>query len=392
MKQSMTAAPENVFGPTDSRKILIVAGEASGDLHGSNLVRAIREINPRTAFAGIGGNRMRDAGVSLIAHCSEMGVVGLTEVASKIRQILGVFYRLKAIIREAKPDLLILIDYPDFNIPLAKAAARAGIPVFYYISPQVWAWRKGRIKKLKKIITRMAVILPFEPDVYRQEGMEVDFVGHPLLDIIGESDAAEPDRRSDSFKIGVLPGSRRSEVAALLPDMLKAAAILAAKFPGRARFFLPLADTLEKNDVEPHIEKSGIKIDILTEGAHAETKSADAVMVASGTATLETALLGTPMVVLYRVSPLTYMAGRLLIKVKCISLVNIIAGRMIVPELIQADMSPERIAAEISLILENPETAARVRSDLKTVRQKLGSPGAAARAARIACEILDRNR
>lgn len=388
----MTAAPNNVFGPTESRKILIVAGEASGDLHGANLVRAIRGIRPDTSFAGIGGNRLRDAGVELLAHCSEMGVVGLTEVVSKLKQILGVHFRLKAIIRQARPDLVILIDYPDFNIPLARAASKAGVPVFYYISPQVWAWRRGRIRQLKKVVTRMAVILPFEQDVYRQEGMHVDFVGHPLLDVIDmvrqESSGEMGAARKGGFRIGILPGSRRGEVEALLPDMLRAAEILQGKMPGKISFFLPLADTLVKDDVARHIEESSVKVDIISGGAYGEISSADAAMVASGTATLETALLGTPLVVLYRVSPLTYMAGKCLIRVKCISLVNIIAGRVIVPELIQRQMSPERIAAEISSILGNPAKAAGIRADLRELRERLGSPGASARAARIACELL----
>lgn len=383
----MTVADKDSFDSKDVKRIVIVAGEASGDLHGSNLVRAMKSINPRLSFTGIGGNRLRQAGVELTAHCSEMGVVGLTEVGSKLKHILGVFFRLKEMIRSSRPDLVILIDYPDFNIPLAKAAARAGVPVLYYISPQVWAWRKNRIRTLKKIVSKMAVILPFEPAVYREYGMEVDFVGHPLLDVINDEIAAAP-REPAGFRIGLLPGSREGEIRTILPVMLEAAGILGRKISGPLSFFLPLAETIDQSTVEEYLEKSSLEIEVIRENAYSQIKAADAVMVASGTATLETALLGTPMVVLYRVSPLTYYAGRYLISVKCISLVNIIAGRIIVPELIQDDMNPERIASEVSSIIEDPVRAQQTRVDLKEVRARLGGPGAAERAARIACGLL----
>lgn len=383
----MTVASNNVFDSKSFRRVIISAGEASGDLHGSNLVRAMKGIHPGLSFSGIGGNRLREAGVELIAHCSEMGVVGLTEVGSKLRHILGVLFQLKAMIRDGKPDLVVLIDYPDFNVPLAKAAARAGVPVFYYISPQVWAWRKSRVRTLKKIISKMAVILPFEPDVYGEYGMDVDFVGHPLLDIIDENIPAAP-RESGICRIGLLPGSREGEIRTILPVMLEAAQILSRDAARRISFFLPLAETIDQKIVAGFLSKCPLEIEIVRDGIYSRIKGADAAMVASGTATLETALLGTPLVVLYRVSPLTYFAGKHLVKVNCISLVNIIAGRMIVPELIQDDMNPQRTAAEVSAIIDDPGRAARIRSGLKEVRSKLGEPGAAQRAARIACGLL----
>lgn len=375
-------------GLADFKKILIVAGEASGDLHGANLVKAIKDIKPNTVFFGIGGNRLREAGVSLMADCAEMGVVGLTEVLSKLGYILRVFFQLKAAIKQDRPDLVILIDYPDFNMPLAKAAKKAGVPVFYYISPTVWAWRKGRIGHLKQNVSKMAVIFPFEPAVYKERGMDVDFVGHPLLDLIEEDTGERTVTAADSFKVGILPGSRRGEVKTLLPDMLKAAEILCGKSSKKINFFLPLAETLERRDVDVHLNMSSVEVEVIREGKYSEIKSADAAMVASGTAALETALLGTPLVVLYRVSPLTYFVGRCLVKVKWISMANIIAKRLIVPELIQHDMTPERIASELSAILEDPARAAEMRSDLKGVREKLGSRGASARAARLACELI----
>ncbi len=384
----MTVAFKGVPNLNDIKRIIIVAGEASGDLHGSNLVRAMKSINPRLCFTGIGGTRLRETGVELIAHCSEMGVVGLTEVGSKLKHILGVFFRLKAIIRESKPDLVILIDYPDFNIPLAKTAARAGVPVLYYISPQVWAWRKSRIRTLKKIVRKMAVILPFEPAVYREYGMDVDFVGHPLLDIINDEITAAP-REIAGFRIGLLPGSREGEIRTILPVMLESAEILNGKISGPVSFFLPLAETIDQRIVQEYLKNSHLKIEVIREDIYAHIKAADAAMVASGTATLETALLGTPMVVLYKVSPLTYFAGKCLVNIKCISLVNIIAGRMIVPELIQDDMNPQRIALEVLSIIEDPKRAAQMRADLNEIRTNLGGPGASERAARIACGLLN---
>ncbi len=283
---------------------------------------------------------------------------------------------------------MILIDYPDFNMPLAKAARKAGVPVFYYISPTVWAWRKGRIGHLKQNVSKMAVIFPFEPDVYKERGMDVEFVGHPLLDLIEEDTGERKITARDSFKVGILPGSRRGEVNALLPDMLKAAEILRGKSSKKVNFFLPLAETLDRRDIDVHLNMSSVDVEVVREGKYSEIKSADAAMVASGTASLETALLGTPLVVLYKVSPLTYFVGRCLIKVNWISMANIIANRLIVSELIQDDMTPERIASELSAILEDPARAAEMRSNLKVVREKLGSRGASARAARLACELI----
>ncbi len=379
--------------PSALKKIIIIAGEASGDLHGSNLVRAIQEISPDVSFRGIGGNRLRSAGVDLIAHSSDMGVVGLTEVFTKLHFLAGIFFKLRSIIRKDRPDLLILIDYPDFNIPLAKIAAKNGVPVFYFISPQVWAWRSSRINDLKKTVAKMAVILPFEPQFYKTRGMEVDFVGHPLLDVVPDYPQAEQETassiKSPVRRIGIMPGSRLSEIHRILPDMLRAAELLKSRFPN-LEFFLPLADTLDPGIIKLIIGKFSIYPRVITEGIYTEIRAADAVMVTSGTATLETALLGTPMVVVYKVSLPTYLVGRIMIHTDYISLVNIIAGKKIVPELIQGDMNPEKIASEISGILENGERSRAIREQLGEVRKKLGSPGAADRAARLAWELISK--
>ncbi|MDD5712318.1 MAG: lipid-A-disaccharide synthase [Smithellaceae bacterium] len=374
------------------KRIMIVAGEASGDLHGANLVAAIKRAAPEVSFYGLGGNRMKAAGVELVADCAALAVVGLTEVISKLPLLMGVMKKLKSSLREEPPDLVILLDYPDFNLPLAKAAKAHGIKVLYYISPQVWAWRKGRIAKIKRFVDRMAVILPFEEEFYRREGVAVTFVGHPLLDAMQENYSRNEARQRLRVEeggpvIGILPGSRPSEVDALLPDMLAAATLLRNWLPA-VRFMLPIADTLQPCLVDGIVKKSGIPVSIVRHAAYDVISACDCVMVASGTATLETALLGTPMVIVYRISPLSYLIGRMFISVDHIGLANIIAGKTVVPELIQKDANPERIASEILGILIDEGKRTRMEESLAETRDKLGTPGAAERTALIACEMM----
>ncbi len=330
---------------------MIVAGEASGDLHGGNLVREMHRIDPNIIFSGVGGERMRTEGVKLLADAADMAVVGLTEVFFKLGTILRVMHRLKASLTKDRPDLVILIDYPDFNLSLARAARRRGIKVLYYISPQVWAWRKGRIDTIRKSVDRMAVILPFEENFYREAGVDVTFVGHPLLDEVKTKyPRTEALKRfglkDEAITVGILPGSRHSEVARLLPEMLGACRILTEKL-SPLQFVLPLAGTLDPDFVRDILRQFPVKVNVIRDEIYDVIAVSDAAIVASGTATLETALLETPMVVVYKVSALSYAVGRRFIRVDHISLVNIIAGRTVVPELIQDDANPERIAAEV---------------------------------------------
>ncbi|MDI9569413.1 MAG: lipid-A-disaccharide synthase [Pseudomonadota bacterium] len=376
------------------KKVLIVAGEASGDLHGANLVRGMLEMDPGLAFYGIGGPKMEAAGVRCLARAGDMAVVGLTEVFSKLGMILGVMRRLKRSLREEKPALAILIDYPDFNMPLARAAKARGIRVFYYISPQVWAWRRGRIRQLRQSVDRMAVILPFEAEIYRQEGMAVEFVGHPLLDVAhARRPRGEAIRRFDLREggpvIGLLPGSRLSEATKLLPEMLAAAGIIRGELPA-AQFVLPLADTLDRDGMEAMIRPWREQVDVKVIGNEIYDVLAvcDAAMVASGTATLETALIGVPMIIVYKISPFTYLMGRIFVKVDHIGLANIIAGKTVVPELIQRDVNPPRMAREILAILNDAARKDRIKQELAGIREKLGAPGASRRAARLALEML----
>ena len=376
------------------KKILIIAGEASGDLHGSNLVKAMKEQDPSLVFYGVGSRNMRDAGVSLLADASEISVVGATEVLIHIRAIYSVYTKLKRFLREERPDLVILIDFPDFNIFTGKAAKKLGIPILYYISPQVWAWRKGRINTLAKLVTTMMVVFPFEVDLYRDAGVDVRFVGHPLADVVTSAYTREGSRAflglaRDGRTVALLPGSRTKEIMHLLPDMLKAAAILRDRFPD-IQFVLPVAPTLAHSIVEKYVAESGVQVRIIDGQVYDVLRASDAAIVTSGTATLETGLMAVPMVIVYRISWLSYLIGRMFIHVKHIGLVNIVAGRTVVQELIQNDVTPENIAGAIGALLADQGKLQEVVRELIQVRIKLGEGGASGRAAAVARELLER--
>lgn len=375
-----------------AKTVMIIAGEASGDMHGASLVREMLKIDASLNFYGIGGKKLEEAGVQLLANASEMAVVGLTEVFSKLGMFLRIMNQMKKSMDYRKPDLVILIDYPDFNLPLAKAARKRGIKVFYYISPQVWAWRKGRIQQIRKLVNKMAVILPFEVDTYKQKGFAVDYVGHPLLDLVKPHYSKSESHKKFNLSqkkttVGLLPGSRLSEVEKLLPEMLRAAVILAKK-DSDIQFVLPLADTLEKKIITSIISRFGIKVTVISNNTYDVISCADLVIVASGTATLETALLEVPMIIVYKISPFSYFIGKLVVSVKNIGLVNIIAGKTIVPELIQDMANGESIAAEALAILTNEERRLGIIRELAEIRAKLGEPGAARRAANLAYDML----
>ncbi|MEW6333067.1 MAG: lipid-A-disaccharide synthase [Thermodesulfobacteriota bacterium] len=376
-----------------ARKILIVAGEASGDLHGGNLVRALHELDPALQFYGVGGARMKAAGVRLIADAADMAVVGLTEVVFKLGLLLKVMHRLKASLKTEPPDLVILIDYPDFNLSIARAARKQGIRVLYYISPQVWAWRKGRIAAIRSSVDRMAVILPFEKEFYREAGMDVTFVGHPLLDEVKKKyRRREALRRfglkDEALTVALLPGSRRSEVARLLPEMLQACRILEDRL-SPLQFILPMAGTLDPGLVQDILRQFPVQVSVVRDEIYDAVAVSDVAIVASGTATLETALLEIPMVVVYKVSAPSYAIGRRVIHVEHISLANLIAGRQVVPELIQDEAHSERIADEVRQLLVRAEKRRAMKAALAEIRGKLGAPGASQRTAQIAWEMLN---
>jgi lipid-A-disaccharide synthase len=387
----------NEHGP--GREVMIVAGEASGDMHGANLVRAMLARNPDLRFCGMGSTELQRAGVELLYDAAKLAVVGAIEVLSHLSDILRARRALVERMQRHRPALLILIDYPDFNLLLAKKAKKLGIPIFYYISPQVWAWRSGRVRSIKRLTDRVAVILPFEKAFYASHGMQVDFVGHPLMDSVkpGLSPAEfkalhgiEPTRKL----IGLLPGSRRKEVAALLPDFLAAAELRAKDDPHDYTFLIPQAPTITRSLLEEHgLAAWNNRLDyrVITEDRYAMMAACDAAVAASGTVILELAILGIPTVATYRISRHTYWMGKLLIRnVRFFSLVNLIGERLIIPELLQDAANPEQIAKELHRMLEDIRARELILAGLLEVRQRLGAPGASDRAATVALEILNK--
>lgn len=385
------------------RRVLIVAGEASGDDLGAGLVRAYRDAGGTATFVGMGGAGMRAAGVDVRVDAEGLAVMGLVEVVRHLPAIGRAYRAMKALLAET--DAAVLIDYQEFNARLARAARRRGLRVLRYVSPTVWAWRRGRIRRIRRDTDHMAVVLPFEAPFYEAHGVPVTYVGHPLLDAPRPSGGRREGRAAlgldpDRTTVALLPGSRRFEVTTLLPVMLEAAARLAASRAREGRpplhFVLPLASTVPRALVEPIVARSGVPVTLVEGRAEAggpaaasrALAAADAAVTASGTATLETALCGTPMVIVYKVRALTYLVGRLLVRVPAIGLVNLVAGRHVVRELIQGAVTPEAIAAEVTALLDDPAHRAAVEAGLAEVRARLGAPGASARAAALLMRML----
>ena len=388
---SMGASPARAAAGT--RRVLMIAGEASGDLHGTDLLRALRARIPRLDVFGIGGAGLRAAGMQTLVDASDVATVGIVEGASHLRALVGVYRTLVRRLREAPPDLCILIDFPEFNLRLARAAKRAGVPVLYYIGPQVWAWRRGRVRTIARRVDRLAVVFPFEPALYTDRDCTVEFVGHPLLDRVSATRDRDQTRAahglaSDRPLVLLLPGSRRTEIERILPTMLAAVGELARN--SNRQFVLGLAPTVSRADVEALVARSAAPVPVIAGDTYNLMAAADLALVASGTATLECALLECPMVVVYRVARLTYAVGRLLVRgVRHIAMPNIIAGREIVPELLQDDATGPAVAARAEAILGDASRRAAIVDDLRAVRSQLGRGGAAERAADIATEMLE---
>ena len=369
---------------------MIIAGEASGDMHGAKLAQAIKYHASDSFLFGIGGNAMQMEGVRLIVNAKTLSVVGITEVFAKLPTIYRALATVKKALCSLKPDLLILIDFPDFNFHVAAVAKKLNIPILYYISPQIWAWRQNRVKKIKRLVDHMAVILPFEARFYHEHNVPVTFVGHPLLDrILPKLSSQSSTTQSKEPVIGLLPGSREKEVSTLLPVMLGAAKIIKEHLPA-ARFIVSCSESLQDDLVMDVVSQyaSTLEIEIIRGSVSEVFRQSRMLVAASGTVTLEAALYGIPMVIVYKVSPLSYWLGKRLIKVKHIGIVNLIVQKELLPELIQDNASPRTIAETVIAMINDQDRLRRIEKELSSIRDLLGGAGASDRVARIALDII----
>jgi lipid-A-disaccharide synthase len=371
-------------------RFLVSCGEPSGDLYAGELVRHLARKVPGLEVFGLGGDRLQGEGARLLVHARDVAVVGLLEVVRHLRRLRRVFRELLDEVDRARPALAVLIDYPDFNLRLARELRHRGVPVVYYVSPQVWAWRQGRVRTIRETVARMIVIFPFEEGLYREAGVPVSFVGHPLVDLVRPTPDPASFLRSAGLDprrpvVAVLPGSRPQEVAHNLHPLAGALRILAERRPD-LQVALAAAPGLEAAAFASAL--TGLPAARVTRDTHALMSAATVGLIASGTATVEAALLDLPMVVVYRLSPLTYALGRPFVRVPHYAMANLIAGRAVVRELIQGAFTPQAVADEALALLDEPERREAVRDGLRLVRERLGPPGASERAAAIVSELL----
>ncbi len=377
--------------------VLIVAGEASGDLHGAGVVRALKQLAPQTEIFGIGGDGMAAAGMELLFHVRDMAVVGFTEILRRLR-----FFRrvMKALQREAarrKPDVVILIDYPGFNLRFAARLHRdceEPPKILYYIAPQVWAWGAERIPKMARLIDQMAVVFPFETPLFQSAGIPTEFVGHPLLEglrpkLTPEAFCSRYQLTAESPLLGLLPGSRREEIARLLPDMLATAKLVRQSIPD-LQIAVAMAPNLPEDFYRARVQDDGVRL--VSNSTYEVMRDSRACLVCSGTATLETACFKTPLVVVYRISRLSYEIGKRVVKMPYIGLVNVVAGRKIAPEFIQNAFKPEHVAPVLAKMIHDRDHHAEIKQALAEVRSKLGAPGASRRTAELALQLCEKSR
>ena len=378
-----------------SARLLISCGEPSGDLYAAALVRELHAIDPRIAASGMGGPAFAAAGGTVLEDYRGVAVTGLTEAIRTIPRSYAALGRLVARARVDRPDALVVIDFPDFNFRLARRVKALGVPVVYYISPQIWAWRPKRMETIRQIADLVLVIFPFEEAMYREAGVPVEFVGHPLVDLARPSAPRAAFLRSHGFSmsaptIAILPGSRPNEVTRILPDLMIAAKKIRMRLPS-AQFFVARAPNLDDDHFRSLSAGGQTLLRVLEDDTDAILASANVVLTASGTATVQTALHGTPMVIVYRVSPLTYRVLRRLVTVETIGMVNLIAGERIVPELVQDAFTPATVAGEAISMLTDEDRVRRIRAGLARVREKLGAPGASRRAAEAILKVATKS-
>jgi len=375
-------------------KLMIIAGETSGDLHGGQLVKELKALDPGLEIFGIGGDRMRAGGMELFYHVSELSFMGLAEVIGHLPFIRSVMKKLEGELYARKPDAVVLIDYPGFNLRFARKAKKAGIPVVYFISPKVWAWGRGRVRKIRKFVDKMLCILPFEEEFYRGRRVNARYVGNPLMDAVNPGQSREQFYKNNGMDqklplLGLLPGSRKQEIKLILPVMLQTAVMLKEKDPA-LQFALGLAPGMDRERIEDMIAVSGLEAALIEGPAYDLMTHSRLLLVASGTATLEAGIAGTPMIIIYKTSPLTYFIGRRLIKVPDIGLVNLVAGKRVVPEFLQGEARPGAIFLMAQVLLAEGRPRQVVMAELAKIRDILGEPGAAKRAAGEIYETLSR--
>ena len=366
-------------------RVMIIAGEASGDLHGAGVVRELKARDPDSIIFGIGGDKMRAAGMELVYHIREISVMGFWEVLQHLPLLKSVEQTLKVLLKIKKPDVLLLIDYPGFNLRFARVAREYGIKIVYYISPQVWAWNPGRVRKMKNLIDKMLVVFPFEVELYEREGIDVEFVGNPLLEVFEEPQGKEEFCKrygfdEDRYILGLFPGSRTQELERIFPAMLGAARILYEQHG--VQTIVGASSALNFDFVKTFI-RNDFPLQLVQNATYDIMGNSDITLVTSGTATLETAYYGTPMIVVYKTSWMSYIIGRMLVRIKNIGLVNIIAGEPVVPEVIQSKVTPQFLADRAWAMLENKSLRAQMSAKLSIIKERLGSKGASMRVARI---------
>jgi lipid-A-disaccharide synthase len=374
-------------------RVLISCGEPSGDLYAGALALELLQLDPSMSIGGFGGDRLAAAGASLVDNFSGLSVTGLVEVLRLLPRTYTTYKRLVAEADTARPDVFVAVDFPDFNFAVARTLKKRGIPIVYYISPQLWAWRPGRMKTMKRIADRVLVIFPFEEPIYREAGVPVEWVGHPLLDLqppIVPRDAFLRSHGLDPSRpvLALLPGSRSNELREILPVIADSVQRIRDRVAG-VQFVVARAPHLrdELFDPLPPLRNAGVPLAVVEGEADNVFAASDAAVVASGTVTVQGALHECPMVVVYRLSPLTYRVGKPFVRVDTYAMANLVAGRRVVPELIQDDFTAESVAAEAVRLLTNREDAERVRRDLREVRGRLGSPGASRRAAEAVMRV-----
>jgi len=377
-----------------TKRIMISAGEASGDMHAANIVNALNKMNDSLEFYGMGSTNLRKANMDIIIDCADIAVVGLFEVLIHYRKIMRALNTMREMLRNNPPDLLILVDYQEFNFKLAQTAKALGIKVLFYVSPQVWAWRQHRVHKIGKVIDMMAVILPFEEKFYQDANVPVRFVGNPLTDETRPnkdkaSCFSEYELDENKTVIGLFPGSRRGEIQRVLPIQLEAAVKLVAQKP-ELQFIIPIASTLDREIFIPHLSKyPQLNIKLVKDLPYNVMQCCDSIIIASGTATLEVALMGIPSCITYRISPLSYFILKRMVTIEHIGLVNIVAERGIVKEFIQHEAQPQDIADEIIRTLDDGEYRIKMVNELNAVKDKLGKTGGIDNMAELVLEMLE---